>query len=403
MPYKYIAYTTDRKVAQGTIDATSENQAEEALYRAGYQHVLSLNEMPPQASLDILIPTLFGAKPQDVIDFSIQLGTLLESGITILTALKLLEGQASKKSLRKIIGSLMAEVQGGASLSQALSQHPQVFSHTYCQVIRASEQAGNLEVGLKQAAAYMESQAAIKQKFQRAMYYPTFVILMAIGVAALLITVALPPLVELFSSLGAQLPWTTNLLISIAGFVTGYKLYILVGLVAIIMSIIIMARTPSGKLFMDGLILKTPSIGKISIERNMQQFCQMTSMLLKAGLRLPQVMDITIQTTRNRVVRQALGQVGGRLLQGEGLAQPMADIPLFPRLLVEMVVVGEKTGTMDATLATIANLYEKRVDRKIASLISMIEPTLTIIVGLVVIFIALSMITPLYSILRTMH
>jgi type IV pilus assembly protein PilC len=226
---------------------------------------------------------------------------------------------------------------------------------------------------------------------------------MAIGVAALLITVALPPLVELFSSLGAQLPWTTNLLISIAGFVTGYKLYILVGLVAIIMSIIIMARTPSGKLFMDGLILKTPSIGKISIERNMQQFCQMTSMLLKAGLRLPQVMDITIQTTRNRVVRQALGQVGGRLLQGEGLAQPMADIPLFPRLLVEMVVVGEKTGTMDATLATIANLYEKRVDRKIASLISMIEPTLTIIVGLVVIFIALSMITPLYSILRTMH
>jgi type IV pilus assembly protein PilC len=126
-------------------------------------------------------------------------------------------------------------------------------------------------------------------------------------------------------------------------------------------------------------------------------------MLLKAGLRLPQVIDIARQTTRNRIIRQALSDVRDRLVQGEGLAQPMADIVLFPRLLVEMVVVGEKTGAMDSTLATLADFYERRVDRKIDTLIAMIEPVLTVIIGLIVVFIALSMITPLYSILRSIH
>jgi type IV pilus assembly protein PilC len=403
MPYKYTAYTNDKRMAQGTLDVASESLAEEALYRAGYQRIISLRETPPAPSLETLIPSLFGVKPQDVVDFSGQMATLLESGITILTALQLLEEQTAKKSMRKVISRLIDEVQGGVPLSQALSQYPQFFSHTYCQVIKASEQAGTLELGLKQAAAYMESQAANRQKIQRALLYPAFVILMAIGVSVLLVVVALPPLVSLFNSLGAQLPWTTNLLISLAAFLTSYRLHILGILIAIIMSIIILNKTPTGKIFRDSLMLKIPVIGTINIERNMQQFCQMTSMLLKAGLNLPQVMDIAIQTSRNHIVRQALSHAGDKLLQGEGLAQPMAEIRLFPRLLVEMVVVGEKTGTMDTTLATLANFYERRVDRKIATLIAMIEPALTIIVGLVVIFIALSMITPLYSILRTMH
>ena len=403
MAFKYKAYTNDKKIVQGTIDVSSESLAEGALYRAGYRHILSLQEIPPVMSLDRLIPTLFGVKMQDVIDFSNQLATLIESGITILNSLKLLEQQTSKKSLIKIINGLVEEIQGGNSLSRALGNHPQVFPDTFTQVIRASEQAGNLEVGLRQAAGYMEKQALAGQKIKRAMLYPIFVLLMAVGVSILLITVAMPPLVDLFTSLGAELPAMTTMLINVTNFFLDNAVYVLIGIFAIIMLTIGLLRLPSVKLAKDQLMLKIPIIGLLNIERSMQHFCQTASMLLTAGLRLPQIMEITIQTNRNRVIRQALSKVRDRLIQGEGLSQPLSEIDFFPPLLVEMVVVGEKTGSMDSTLATLADFYTKKVDRRIDMLISMIEPALTVVIGVVVIFIALSMITPLYTILRSMH
>ena len=402
MAYQFKAYTLDKRVVQGRIDAASEIMAEEALYRAGYNRVLSLKEIRPGLSLEQLIPTFFGVKAQDVIDLSRQLATLIESGVTILTALQLLEEQAFRAAFRKVIAGLIAELRGGSSLSQALSKYPQVFSYTYSQVVGASEQAGNLEVGLRQIAGYMEKQAATKKKIRSAMAYPIMVLLMAIGVFALLITVALPPLVGLFTALGTELPWTTRLLIAISGFLINYKFYLLVGVSIVVVSIIGYLRLPAGKLTMDRLMLKLPLIGPINIQRNVGHFCRTASMLLKAGLLLPQTMNIVIQTVGNRIIRQVLREVREKLVQGQGLSQPMATIDLFPRLLVEMVSVGEKTGNLDSTLATLGDYYEQRVDQRVNTLISMIGPALTVGVGLVVAFIALSMITPLYSILEAM-
>lgn len=402
MAYQFKAYTLDKRIVKGTIDAASEIMAEEALYRAGYNRVLSLKETRPGLSLERLIPTFFGVKARDVIDLSRQLATLIESGVTILTALQLLEEQSFRAAFRKVIAGLIAELRGGSSLSQALSKYPQVFSYTYCQVVKAGEQAGNLEVGLRQIAGYMEKQAATKKKIRSALAYPIMVLLMAIGVFALLITVALPPLVGLFTALGTELPWTTRLLIAISGFLINYKFYLLVGVLIVVVSIIGYLRLPAGKLTMDRLMLKLPLIGPINIQRNVGHFCRTASMLLKAGLLLPQTMNIVIQTVGNRIIRQVLREVREKLVQGQGLSQPMATIDLFPRLLVEMVSVGEKTGNLDSTLATLGDYYEQRVDQKVNSLISMIGPALTVVVGLVVAFIALSMITPLYSILEAM-
>jgi len=403
MTYLYRAYTLDKRIVQGTIDAASESMAEEALYRAGHQRVLSLEEVHPGLSLERLIPTLFGVKTQDVIDFSRQLATLIESGVTILTALQLLEGQASRAALQKVIAGLIEELRGGSSFSQALSKYPQAFSYSYCQVMKASEQAGNLEVGLRQVAGYMEKQAATKKKVVRALTYPAMVLLMALGVCVLLITVVLPPLIGLFTSFGTELPWMTRLLIAVAGFLIDYQLYLLVGLFALVILVVVYMRQPAGKLTMDRLMLKIPVISSITIQRNMRHFCQTTSMLLKAGLLLPQIMHIVTQTVGNRIIRQALGEVREKLVQGQGLSQPMATIELFPRLLVEMVVVGEKTGNLESTLASLADFYEERVSQKIDTLTSMIEPALTVVIGLVVAFIALSMITPLYSLMGSIE
>ena len=161
MAYLYKAYTIDKKVVQGRIEVTSESLAEDALYNAGYQRIISLKEVPAGTSIKGSIPTLFGVKTRDVIDFSNQLATLLESGIAILTALQLLRGQASKAMLRDTIKGIIDEIEIGNSFSQALSHHPEVFNNTYVQVIRASEHAGTLEMGLRQASSYLEKQADI--------------------------------------------------------------------------------------------------------------------------------------------------------------------------------------------------------------------------------------------------
>jgi len=403
MTYKYRAYSVDKKIIEGKIEVASESLAEVALYRAGYQNIISLEEVAPRLNIEKLIPTVFGVKTRDVIDISNQLATLIQAGITLLSALKLLEGRVTKKTLKHIFRGLIEEIQAGNSLSQAMSQYPQAFSNTYCQIIKSSEQAGTMEAGLKQAAKYLEKQAYANQKIKRAMMYPIFVLLLAIGVAFLLITVALPPLISLFTSLDAELPWMTKTLVNTADFFTANSLLLLGVLVGIIIIIIGLLRLQSVKLARDSLLLQIPIIGKIIIERSMGLFCQTASMLLRAGLRLPQIIDIVIQTNRNQIIRSAFSSVRERLVQGEGLSRPMSENKLFPSLLIEMTVVGEKTGAMDTTLGTLADFYEQEVDRKIDSLISMIEPVLTLFIGGVVIFIALSMITPLYSILKSMH
>ena len=160
---------------------------------------------------------------------------------------------------------------------------------------------------------------------------------------------------------------------------------------------------PVGKLAMDKFILKIPMIGDIVIKRNMSQFCRTMSLLLEAGISLPHIMSIVIETMNNSIIRQALVEVRQELVQGQGLSQPMAKNALFPELLVEMVLVGEKTGTVPSTLTTLSDFYEQTVDRKIHLLISTIQHFLLVMIGVIVGFIGISMITPLYSILKTIH
>jgi type IV pilus assembly protein PilC len=270
-------------------------------------------------------------------------------------------------------------------------------------VIKAAELSGNFEVALRRAAGYLEKETLAIKEVRRALIYPALVLLMAFGVFILLTTVALPSMVRLFTSLGGELPWTTRSLMVMSGLFSHYKFVIMGGLAALIILIFSYIKLPAGKLALDRLILKIPMIGSIAVQRNLYRFCQTTSMLLKSGLTLPPILNIAIKTVGNVIIRQALGEVREMLVQGQGLSQSMAKIAVFPQLLVEMASVGETTGTLDTTLATMADLYEQRVEQRVKALIQMIEPALTIVVGLVVAFMAVSMITPLYTILKTMH
>jgi type IV pilus assembly protein PilC len=400
--YEYTAYTADRKTVKGTIDGMSEAMAEDALYRAGYQRILSLTAVRPKASLRQLMPSFFGVKGRDVIDFSRELASLIEAGVSILNAMQLLEDQSTHPTFKKIINELVNELRGGSSFSAAISKYPQVFSATYRQVMKASEQSGSLETGLNHIAAYMEKQAETKKKIRGALAYPSLIAIMGFGVSVVLITVALPPLVDLFGALNAELPFITRMLIGVSNFLIGYKLHILGGLVVFAGLIGFSIRTPAAKLTLDRLLLRLPVIGSIILQRNMYHFCHTMGMLLKAGLQLPEIMDIVIPSFGNKVIRQALVELRERLIQGEGLSKPMDEIGLFPKLLVEMVAVGEKTGDLEGMVSNIADRFEYGVEQRISRLVSMMEPAMTIAAGLLVAFVAISFIGPLYSIVGAM-
>jgi len=404
MTYHYRAYTQSKEIVEGTVEASSESNAEESLYQAGFKYILSLRASAPGMTIQRLLPTLFGIRSADIILFSRQLATFIASGISLLASLRLLERQATRPALRTVISGLIKEIEGGSSFSQALSRYPEVFSYTYCRVMKASELAGELEIGLKQMADYMERQAAIRNKARRALVYPSFISLLAIAIFVLLVTVVLPPMVLLYRSFNVPLPWATRAMIGFTGFFTAYGLQLLLAVLLATLGLLIYSRLPAGKRALDKLTLRLPVWGAITIIRLMGQFCRTAAMLLRAGLQLPQVIDVALRTvSTNSVIHQALSEVKEKMLEGKGFSAPLSENPLFPEEMVKMVAMGEQTGSVDTSLATLADYYEAQMSQRLQSLVSMIEPVVTVLIGLGVAFMLVAIILPLYSVLGALR
>jgi type IV pilus assembly protein PilC len=332
-----------------------------------------------------------------MVTFSRQLALLLESGVGVIQGLELLSAQTADKTLSKVLIDVVNDLRGGKGLSAALAQHPNVFSTLYCKLISVGEQTGSLEAVLKSLADYTERQATAAAKIKQAMMYPAIVFCLAIGVAAIMVFVLLPPLIDMFDKLGGTLPLPTRILLSTMGFIQSYGLYLLVAIVAVGIVGFLYSRTPNGRYLRDTLILKLPLIGRLSLVSELARACRSLSLLFRAGLPLPEVMSLTNKATGNRVVARALGEVEQDMLKGQGLAKPMSTRNVFLPLMVEMAKVGEETGNLDEALIVVAENYEIEAERRTQTLLSMIEPAMTIAMGVGVGFLALSVFMPIYS------
>jgi type IV pilus assembly protein PilC len=403
MVYSYSVYTDDKKIVYGTIVAVSEKTAEEALFQAGYHHILTLKETGSGLTFKRLIPSFSSVSTQHIIDFTYQLAALVKAGVPIMSSLYLLEEQAPTKKLRKIIRGLASQLREGYPLSQALARYPRAFSTTYCQMIKASEATGNLELALKRMSEYMEKDQAAQKKTGQALIYPALVILLAIAAFCVLTIMVLPTLGKLFKSLGAELPGITKALLAMSSFFSHYGFLVVGVLVGPIILAYILYKLPFGKALIDKLVLKIPMFGKIIIQRNLGRFCVTSSMLLSAGLPIPVILEVAASTLNNTFVRRKLGDVRKNLLQGQSLSQSMEKNSVFPHLLVEMASIGEATNTLDNTLLSLGEYYERRVDQLTHVLISMIQPALILGVGAVITFLALSMVTPLFGLYKNIH
>ncbi len=397
MEFNYIAYTEDKRLLKGKLSATTEEAAVDLLSYGGYQ-VVSLKSFTPFFNMEKLVALFSQVKPREVIMFSRQLALLLESGTDIVGALELLQSQVTNRTLKKIIGEVASDIRGGSSLSGALSKHPRAFSEMYYRTIAAGEQGGNLEIVLRQMADHMERGVTTEKKIKNALTYPIIVAFVAVIVVTLLVTFVLPTFTSLYAAFGTELPTATQILISASDWFSRYGLYLLLAIVVAAGVGFAYIRTPAGKYWWGGLLLRLPVMGRINLLGELSRCCRIISLLFRVGLPLPEIMTMAAQGSNNKVVAEALTEVRQGLVRGEGLAKPMARRKLFLPLMVQMTGVGEETGNLDNTLATVADSYEMEADDRTSSAVGLIQPAMIIIIALVVGFIAISMVSAMYSI-----
>jgi type IV pilus assembly protein PilC len=395
--YKYVAFAPSGEQVKGSVDAASEEIAERTLWDWHYKVVL-IRPAKTRPTLDKLIPTLFGVKPREVINFSRHLATLVESGIALLSAIELLQGQ-SKGPFARVLGEIARDLKNGSPFSAAIAQHKTIFPPIYSRLMEVGERTGNLEEVLRRVASHIEKEQAIIKRVRGAMAYPGFMIFLAVVVISILVTTALPPLVSLFDEFDTALPLPTRILIGVSTFATAFKIHMLVAVIAVAGVITWYVRQPSGRRQLDHVFVRLPLIGAINIQSNVSRFSRTMAMLLRAGLPLSDIMELVLQTTQNQVIRDELADVREELMRGEGLAKPFARSKLFPSMLSQVVSVGEETGALDTNLDTLAEFYAAEVDERVSALTSMVQPAMTLGIGLIVAFIAISIIMPMYSIM----
>ncbi len=364
---------------------------------AGYQ-VIHLKQHAQFLSLDSLLAQLFPIKSTEIILFYRQLALLLESGIDIVTSLELLQSQVSNRVLKKVLGEVITELRGGNQLSTALGKHPEIFSTLCCQTLRVGEQTGDLEIMLRQIADYLEKEAAATKGIKNALMYPVMASILAIAVIGVLITYVLPSFGKLYSSLGAELPLTTKILIDAGNQLQSYGIYLLLAILIAAGLAFAYFRTEDGRYKLDKMVLRLPLIGRINHIKELARCCRSISLLFRAGLPLTEIMTMITQSSGNRVLAKALASVQQDMLKGEGLSQPMAKNNLFLPMMVQMVKVGEETGKLDTTLLAVAQSYEAEAEDKTRSFTALIQPAMTLVIGLVIGFIALTMSSAMYSI-----
>ncbi|MFC2018551.1 type II secretion system F family protein [Chloroflexota bacterium] len=396
MVYQYVAYDKSGEIVKGRLSATSEEAVNELLDYAGYQ-VVNIKPLASWLRLDKLKERFAQVKPSEIIIFYRQLALLIESGINITTALGLLREQVANPTLKRVLGEVISDLHGGSQLSASLSRRPGVFPSVYCRLLGVGEQTGGMEVILRQIADYMEREAVAAKRIKGALTYPVIASVLTVLVVGVLVTVVLPAFSDLYGSLGVELPLMTRIMLDAANIIRGNIVYLLSAAVIVAGAAIAYLKTPDGKYKLSRLMLTLPMVGRVNRLNELARCCRSMSLLYQAGLPLTEVMSLVIQGTGNLVLARALTDVQHDMLSGEGLSQPMAKNDLFLPMMVQMIKVGEETGNLDTTLGAVAQSYEAEAEDRTQALTSLIQPAMTLIIGLIVGMVTLSLVSAMYS------
>ncbi|OJH39423.1 type II secretion system inner membrane protein GspF [Cystobacter ferrugineus] len=327
-----------------------------------------------------------------------QLATLLGAGVTLVEALTALVDQVEKERLKLILSEVKSRVNEGSSLADALATHQKVFGSLYVNMIRAGEHSGALDKVLMRLADFTESQSKLQQKIVGTMTYPAIMVLVGVGILTLLMVVVIPKVTKIFTTMKATLPWTTRLLIWTSTALQDWWFIIFPALFAIIFGLTSYFRSPKGKPVWDRYALKAPIFGGLLRLLAISRFARTLATLLKSGVPLLTAMDITKAVITNSVLADVVEKARDAIREGESIATPLKRSGEFPPLVYHMVSIGEKSGQLEDMLLSVADNYENQVNVRIGALTSMLEPLLTVFMGVMIAFVAFSVLMPILQV-----
>ena len=396
--YTYSAINSAGVELTGNIHAPDREAAREQLRVRGLL-AQDLTELP--ASGEQSVRTAFKKiKPKSLQVFSRQFATMIDAGLSVVSALVILEQQTEDKYLGVVIGELRADVEGGLLLSQAMSRHPKIFSRLYIAMVEAGEAAGILDAVLDRVAFQIEKETAIKRRVKGAMIYPTMVLIFATLVLIGMLMFLVPVFVKIFQDLGGELPTLTQWVVNVSDFLRNNYYFVFPAMAAVFFGLRKGKRTEKGRQIWDQMKLKVPmKIGAVVLKVTMARFSRTLSTLIAAGVDIIKALEITGQTAGNWVIEEALSDMRNKVHEGMPIAQPLVENPIFPPMVGHMVKIGEETGELEKMLSKVADFYEDEVDSSISSLTSIIEPIMMIGVGLMVGVIIIAMYLPMFKML----
>lgn len=349
------------------------------------------------------LPTFFRVRTSDLVLFSRQLATFIRVGVPITDALKLLQSSSGSGAFRAALEDIADDLDAGESLSTAIAHHPNVFNQLYIDMVRAAEYSGTLDRVLAQVAAYLQRQDSAVKKLRSALIYPVVILLLAMVVCTILVVFVLPNFVQIFNEFHAQLPLPTRITLAVGVFAGTWRIEILVGLFLLIASCTAFMSSRPGHVFWDHALLRLPVIGSIVTYSIIERFTRTLATMLRAGIPISQTFDVATAAAGNIRFRRGLDAVKQRMVTGDGFSVPLEATGLFAPMVIRMIRVGEETGTLDSSLEQIAEFLSEEMDYKVRNMISLIEPALIISVGAAVGFVAVSVILPMYGLLKAVH
>jgi type IV pilus assembly protein PilC len=393
--FDYTAVNADGAQVKGMMEASHPDAVRQAISVRGL-HPTAIR-VRARTPLGNFREQLTKVRLQEVVVFCRQLSTFVRVGIPLTTALETIADGAGNRRMRQACASMLADLERGGLLSSALARHPNVFPPALADLIRASETTGHIDETLIRSAEHFERELQTRAKIRGALMYPAIVFCMALLVATGLVVFVLPQFRLLFAQYGAKLPPIASALLGLSGFIQQNDVWILIGLLIVILGGGYYLRSEGGRMRSNQILLRLPAIGQMMRAASIERFCRALSDTLAAGVPVSTSFSVVVESTRNPVYRRALREVGAQVAIGESFSRALRRTSLFPPLVIQMVRVGEETGTLDRHLAETAQMYDSELDNRLKRLTSVIEPVLIVGVGTVVGLVAISLIQAIYG------
>lgn len=396
--WNYTARTLTGELQSGSIDLPTHDDVVNHL-RKNRMIVVKVQQAPKEIKLSFGK----GISTRDIVIFTRQFATMINSGLPLVQALDILAEQSENPALKEVTKQVVYDVESGHTLADALRKHPKAFTELYVNMVAAGEAGGILDTILLRLATFMEKNDALVRKVKGAMIYPGVIFSVAGMAIVILLVFVIPVFQDMFAGIGQQLPLPTRVVIGASNLLKGFWWAIGGGLAALFFGIRKYYSTPQGKLNLDKLMLQAPVLGDLIRKSAVSRFTRTLGTLIASGVSILDGLEITAKTAGNRVIHDAVMESRSSIAGGETIAAPLQKSKVFPPMVISMIAVGEQTGGLDEMLTKIADFYDEEVDAAVEALLSLMEPVMIVVLGVVVGGMIIAMYLPIFNMINTVQ